>query len=149
MGRPRRFLRPERPRTPGAKRAVLTMPAVGILPFDTTDDRPRARRRPGVLGSLTGMTAAVDAALDLFDPARRPAEPDVGDGYVDLLGDEDPTGSLPGQRLMISTVVPRIYERWWRPLGARVFTGAIGGMRDEHRSAAQMLRLRGDARALA
>ena len=63
------------------------------------------------------MSAALDSALDLFEPARRPAEPHVEQGYVDLLGDDDPTGSLPGQRLMISTVVPRIYERWWRPLG--------------------------------
>ena len=94
------------------------------------------------------MTAVADTVLDLFDPARRPAEPDVARGYIDLLGDDDPTGSLPGQRLMISTVVPRIYERWWRPLGARLFTGAIGGMGDEHRSAIEMLRLERGATVL-
>jgi SAM-dependent methyltransferase len=94
---------------------------------------------------MTPATAsAVAAALELFDPARRPAEPDVAAGYVDLLGADDPTGSLPGQRLMISTIVPRIYERWWRPLGARLFMGALGpGMRDEHDVAVEMLGLSG------
>src|SRR3954447_6427628 len=91
------------------------MSADGILPFDAFDGKAPGRRRPAVLGSLTAVNAALDTVLDLFDPARRPAEPDLEQGYVDLLGDDDPTGSLPGQRLMISTVVPRIYERWWRP----------------------------------
>src|SRR4051812_27940878 len=85
---------------------------------------------------------AVARALDLFDAARRPAEPEVSAGYIDLLGEDDPTGSLVGQRLMISTIVPRIYERWWRPLGARLFMGALGpGMRDEHEIAVEMLGL--------
>src|SRR4051794_3949351 len=105
MGMPRRFLRPGRPRTPGARGAVLTMSAVGILPFDAFDSTAAGRRGPAVLGSLTAGTAGLDtalvarrrvprlnakttdstpglaAALDLFDPARRPAEPDVERGY--------------------------------------------------------------------
>src|SRR3954469_14626874 len=92
---------------------------------------------------------AVDAALELFDPARRPAEPNVARGYLDLLGGEDPTGAHPGQRLMISSVVPLIYERLWRPLGGRLFMGAMGpGMRGEHRIALEMLRLSAGDRVL-
>jgi hypothetical protein len=43
--------------------------------------------------------------------------------YADVLGDDDPTGGGLGPRTMISSVVPRIYERLWRPL----FAPADGG----------------------
>ena len=43
---------------------------------------------------------------------------------------------------MLTDVVPRIYERWWRPALGRLFKGVLGpGMRDEHRIARLLLGL--------
>src|SRR4051794_6002899 len=82
----------------------------------------------------------VERTLELFEPARRPTRPDVGHGYLDLLGDDDPTGRRPGQRLMVSRVLPLVYERVWRPLGGRLLMGALGpSMADERRIALDML----------
>jgi SAM-dependent methyltransferase len=62
--------------------------------------------------------------------------------YTDLLGEEDPTGSHPGQRLMSGRLLPLIYERLWRPLGGRVLLGLTGpGTAEEHRLALEMLRI--------
>ncbi|MGZ4325593.1 MAG: class I SAM-dependent methyltransferase [Solirubrobacteraceae bacterium] len=100
---------------------------------------------------MSGVSAssAVGRALDLFQPAHRPARPQLRDGYLDLLGDEDPTGSHPGQRLMAGRALPLIYERLWRPLGGRLLMGATGpGMRGEHRIALEMLSLSGGERVL-
>ncbi|MDO9408891.1 class I SAM-dependent methyltransferase [Patulibacter sp.] len=62
------------------------------------------------------MTAlsAPERALSLMDPPV--GAPRVTDGYLDLLGPagEDGRVSL-AQRAMRSTVVPKIYERAWRP----------------------------------
>lgn len=79
----------------------------------------------------------MERALELFEPARRPAEPDVEHGYLDLLGEHDPTGGGPAQRLMLSRVLPLIYQRFWRPLGGRLLTGSNAG--EEHRIALEML----------
>ncbi len=85
---------------------------------------------------------AVEQTLALFEPARRPAVAQVEDGYLDLLGEEDPTGAHPGQRLMLSSALALIYERLWRPLGGRLLMGATGpGMREERRMALSMLEL--------
>ena len=72
------------------------------------------------------MHADPSRALELIEPAWRPERPELRDGYLDLLGDEDPTGGGPGQRLMVSRPLPLIYERIWRPLGGRVLMGALG-----------------------
>lgn len=62
--------------------------------------------------------------------------------YIDLLGDEDPTGPHPGQRLMRSRLLPLIYERLWRPVGGRVLLGMIGpDTAEEHRLALEMLEI--------
>jgi ubiquinone/menaquinone biosynthesis C-methylase UbiE len=46
------------------------------------------------------------------------------------------------QDLMLTDVVPRVYERWWRPAFGRLFKGVLGpGMRDEHRIARLLLGL--------
>jgi ubiquinone/menaquinone biosynthesis C-methylase UbiE len=83
---------------------------------------------------------AIEQALALFEPVRRPEVMHVENGYLDLLGDEDPTGAHPGQRLMLSSGLAHIYERWWRPVGGRVLMGVMGpGTRDEHRIALDML----------
>jgi ubiquinone/menaquinone biosynthesis C-methylase UbiE len=42
----------------------------------------------------------------------------------------------------LSGVVPRVYERWWRPTLGRLFKGLFGpGMKDEHRIARLLLGL--------
>jgi SAM-dependent methyltransferase len=85
--------------------------------------------------------------LDLFEPSRRPPDLDPDDGFVDLLGDDDPTGRSAGQRLMVSRALPLIYERLWRPLGGRLLMGALGpDMAGERRIALELLRIEpGDA----
>lgn len=62
----------------------------------------------------------------------------MSDGYADVLGDDDPTGGGLGQRAMISSVIPRIYERVWRPLFAPLL---MAGRRDERAMALGMLSL--------
>ena len=72
--------------------------------------------------STLSIAPAIERALDLSSPVGgRRAQ--VEDGYLDLLGDEDPTGAHPGQQLMDSRALPLIYERWWRPLGGRLLMG--------------------------
>jgi ubiquinone/menaquinone biosynthesis C-methylase UbiE len=81
-------------------------------------------------------------ALALLEPDRRPAAPLIQGGWLEMIGQEDPTGSHPGQRLMISSLLPQIYERLWRPLGARLLMGAAGpDTQEEHRIAMDMLAL--------
>ena len=93
--------------------------------------------------------SSIEQTLALFEPARRPAVPHIEDGYLDLLGEEDPTGAHPGQRLMLSSALALIYERLWRPLGGRLLMGATGPrMHDEHRLALSMLDLSGNDRVL-
>ncbi len=87
-----------------------------------------------------GLTPAIERALGLFEAPLRPGEVDVAHGYLDLLGRRDPTGSHPGQRLMLSRALPLIYQRFWRPLGARLLMGLTGpGTAEEHRIALEAL----------
>jgi SAM-dependent methyltransferase len=67
----------------------------------------------------------------------------TGAGYLDLLsGVDEPTSTGPIQDLMLTGIVPRVYERWWRPALGRVFKGAFGpGTADEHRIARLLLSL--------
>ena len=67
----------------------------------------------------------------------------TGAGYLDLLsGGDEPASTGPIQDLMLSGIVPAVYERWWRPALGRVFKGAFGpGMADEHRIARLLLSL--------
>jgi SAM-dependent methyltransferase len=99
--------------------------------------------------STAPLVSAIEQTLALFEPARRPAVPRVEDGYLDLLGQEDPTGAHPGQRLMLSGTLALIYERLWRPLGGRLLMGATGPrIGDEHRIALSMLDLSPNDRVL-
>jgi len=44
--------------------------------------------------------------------------------------------------MMLSGIVPRVYERWWRPALGRLMKGLLGpGMADEHRIARLLLGL--------
>src|SRR3954467_6200287 len=63
-----------------------------------------------------GMTSVAPGLRRVLEPGRVPERIEASDGYLDLLGDKDPTGGRPGQRLMVSRVLPLIYERLWRPL---------------------------------
>jgi ubiquinone/menaquinone biosynthesis C-methylase UbiE len=64
-------------------------------------------------------------------------------GYLDLIpGEDEPRSTGPMQDLMLTRVVPQVYERWWRPALGRVFKGALGpGMAEEHRIARLLLSL--------
>jgi SAM-dependent methyltransferase len=83
---------------------------------------------------------AVEATLALLRPSNGAAQPTAEEGYIDLLGERNALGSHPGQQMMGSRVLPLVYERIWRPLGARVLMGAIGtGTAGEHSMALEML----------
>jgi SAM-dependent methyltransferase len=99
-------------------------------------------------------TEPVDAAsraAELLDEEHRPADATwPADGYLDLLGEDaspgdDTTAGLT-QRLMNTTFVPTIYERWWRPALAQVAKGVTGpSMAEEIRIARLLMGLtRGD-----
>ena len=89
--------------------------------------------------TTTPPVSAVEQALALFESSRRPVVMRLEDGYLDLLGEEDPTGAHPGQQLMLSSALALIYERLWRPLGGRLLMGASA--REEHTIALDMLEL--------
>ena len=100
------------------------------------DPRPGARAIP----------PAVERVLGLLASDQRPARPAAPAGYLDLLGAHDPPSTGIAQNLMLTGVVPAVYERWWRPALGRVAKGLLGpGMDEEHRIARSMLELsRGD-----
>jgi SAM-dependent methyltransferase len=90
----------------------------------------------------------IQRAQELLEPDRRPADLDAADGYLDLLG----TGAVratAAQRLMGSRALPRIYERFWRPLGVRLIMGVGGpGTDEEHGMALAMLSISAGDRVL-
>jgi SAM-dependent methyltransferase len=92
--------------------------------------------------STAATQGATERALELFTPdaAARAAGRDAA-GYVDLLDTQlESTGWT--QDLMLTRIVPAIYERWWRPALARVFKGITGpGMAEEIRIARLLLGL--------
>jgi SAM-dependent methyltransferase len=89
-----------------------------------------------------GRDEALERALPLLEPERRPDRPDASHGYLDLIGGAEPGSTGVAQDLMLTGVVPAIYERWWRPMLGRVAKGVLGpGMADEHRIARLLLGL--------
>ncbi len=74
----------------------------------------------------------------------RPGEAVKADGgYLDVLGERDPIGPHRGQQVFRSKMLPRIYERFWRPVVLRVFVGLSGPRAaEERRMALEMLALR-------
>ena len=87
------------------------------------------------------MDGIARAQALLTDELRADKVPATG-GYIDLL----PPDGLPStgltQNLMLTTVVPEIYERWWRPALGRVAKGVFGpGMAEERRIARLLLGL--------
>ncbi|MEA2479544.1 MAG: hypothetical protein QOJ07_1466 [Thermoleophilaceae bacterium] len=83
--------------------------------------------------------------LERARPLLRPEERKrarVWDGYLDLLGTDQQESPGLAQSFMLSSVVPRIYERWWRPGLGRIAKGVFGpGMDDEKRIARLLLAL--------
>jgi SAM-dependent methyltransferase len=71
-----------------------------------------------------------------------PAE--TRDGFLDLLGTADQAGPPTGitQRLMRTALLPRVYERYWRPALGRALKGPAGpSMAGEVRLAVRLLEL--------
>jgi SAM-dependent methyltransferase len=66
----------------------------------------------------------------------------VVDGYLNTLDAAELDSTGRAQDLMLTSVVPRIYERWWRPALGRVAKGAFGpGMSEEKRIARLLMGL--------
>jgi SAM-dependent methyltransferase len=92
--------------------------------------------------AAVGVPEAVERALPLLAPDRRPQDPDAHNGYLDLIGAATPASTGPAQDLMLTGIVPAIYERWWRPALGRVAKGLLGpGMSEEYRIARLLLGL--------
>jgi SAM-dependent methyltransferase len=91
-------------------------------------------------------TAALERLRDLLEPDAASLATTLNEaGYLDLLGEDlESTGAT--QDLMVTRLVPAIYERYWRPALGRVAKGAMGpGMAEEMRIARLLLGLtRGD-----
>jgi ubiquinone/menaquinone biosynthesis C-methylase UbiE len=95
-----------------------------------------------VARTFTRLPPALDRALPLLAPWAREEGRLRPEGYLDLIGGAPPGSTGVAQDLMVSRVVPAIYERWWRPALGRVVKGVMGpGMQDEHRIARLLLGL--------
>ena len=84
---------------------------------------------------------ALGRALPLLRPDER-ARGRMVSGYFDLLEPDPVRSTGRAQDLMLTGLVPKVYERWWRPALGRVAKGVFGpGMADEHRIARLLLGL--------
>jgi SAM-dependent methyltransferase len=84
---------------------------------------------------------ALDRALPLLTPAARRRLREV-DGYFDVLVDDEHESPGVAQNFMLSSALPQVYERWWRPALGRVAKGVFGpGMGEERRIARLLLAL--------
>lgn len=94
-------------------------------------------------------SSSIERALTLFESSPRFEDVDVAHGYLDLLGRRDPTGAHLGQRLMLSRALPLVYQRLWRPIGARLLMGLTGpDTAEEYRMALEMLSIEPGDRVL-
>jgi ubiquinone/menaquinone biosynthesis C-methylase UbiE len=84
--------------------------------------------------------SALARARDLLEPAHAAAarRAGPGPGYLDLIADELPSTG-PTQDLMTTSLVPRIYENYWRPALGRVAKGITGPGMDEEVRIARLL----------
>ncbi|HXA61528.1 MAG TPA: methyltransferase domain-containing protein [Streptosporangiaceae bacterium] len=65
--------------------------------------------------------AVVERVLRLL--RQVPEVPDLGGGYLNLLGPADEPAPTVAQRAMQSAFLPQIYEKLWRPIGFNVAKG--------------------------
>jgi ubiquinone/menaquinone biosynthesis C-methylase UbiE len=93
-----------------------------VAPAEPGDAIERARRL------LTPEAAAVAAAPEALAP-----------GYLDLLGTDELESTGTAQDLMLTELVPRIYEHWWRPVLARAVKGVAGPSMAEELRIARLL----------
>ncbi|MCK9248505.1 MAG: methyltransferase domain-containing protein [Solirubrobacteraceae bacterium] len=70
-------------------------------------------------------STALQRTLALIPDA--PATPTVTDGYLDLVGPASDAPPTLAQRAMRSSLLPRVYERAWRPVAFTAFTGRTTG----------------------
>ena len=132
--RAQRSRRPPRPPPRASRRPSPSATPAGRRSSGSDAATARALRRPR-RRSPSGSSCRRDRCRrgKLMSPNILPR---VQRGYADILGDDDPTGSGVGQRAMISRLVPRIYERVWRPVLAPLL---MAGRRDERAMALEML----------
>ena len=64
------------------------------------------------------------------------------DGYIDVLGELDPLSTYRGSRVFRTRFLPRVYERYSRPLASRLFLGMRGPrIAEEREMALEALRI--------
>jgi SAM-dependent methyltransferase len=84
----------------------------------------------------------LERALALVQPEARESGRVEQDGYLDLMRDDARPSTGPAQDLMLTRLVPQVYERWWRPALGRAAKGVFGpGMTDEKRIARLLMAL--------
>ena len=89
-----------------------------------------------------GVRARLSEVLDPRANAIAKEDSAWDHGYLDLLGDDAPESTGVTQNLMLTRVVPVVYERWWRPTLAWAAKGLTGpGMAEEVRIARLFLGL--------
>jgi ubiquinone/menaquinone biosynthesis C-methylase UbiE len=83
---------------------------------------------------------ALERARGLLDAEHAAAAERSGPdpGYLDLIADELPSTG-PTQDLMLTSIVPKIYEDYWRPALGRVAKGVTGPGMDEEVRIARLL----------
>ena len=86
--------------------------------------------------------SGIERARALLADELRDGDVPRTEGYIDLLPPEGLPSTGLTQNLMLTRVVPEIYERWWRPALGRVAKGVFGpGMSEEKRIARLLLGL--------
>jgi SAM-dependent methyltransferase len=84
--------------------------------------------------------AALERLRPLLPPEARDAP--VVDGFLDVLGDARPESPGVAADWMFTSLLPRVYENWWRPAASRLLKGVFGpGMTDERRIARLLMGL--------
>jgi len=100
-------------------RAVVRRRQLAVRPDEAAHYEPVAC----VMAVATDSRGAIERMRKLLGDGYEDAR--MRDGYLDLLG----AGGLPprtlSQRAMTNRVLPFIYERLWRPIGAQLALGSI------------------------
>jgi SAM-dependent methyltransferase len=92
--------------------------------------------------SRTELPPGLARALPLLRSGLREHGLRAPAGYLDLLPPDGLPSTGRAQDFMVSRLVPRVYERWWRPALGRIAKGAFGpGMAEERRIARLLLGL--------
>ena len=116
-----------------ASSGLPSMASTAALPYRASESY-RASAAPDVDGTARAHALLTDEL--------RADKPPGSNGYIDLLPPEGLPSTGLTQNLMLTRVVPEIYERWWRPALGRVAKGVFGpGMAEERRIARLLLGL--------